>query len=177
MEFLLHYQPQVSLVSGQVEAVEALIRWQHRSWDCSAPVSSSRWQNIGGLIVPIGRWVINEAIRRRIWQELGIRAGLPSIFPPCSSSSKVLWMTLRARLREHGVTGECLEIRLTESVHGGCKFGEQDARRFEGPRGVARAVDDFGTGYSPCPILKRYPIDKIRSTDRSSAMSPAIRTM
>ena len=167
VEFLLHYQPQVSLVSGQVEAVEALIRWQHPELGLLGPGQFISVAEHRGLIVPIGRWVINEAIRQaRIWQELGIKSRIAINLSAVQFKQQSLVDDIAARLREHGVTGECLEIELTESLFMEDVNSVSKTLGRLKDLGVSLAVDDFGTGYSSLSYLKRYPIDKIK-IDRS----------
>jgi diguanylate cyclase (GGDEF)-like protein/PAS domain S-box-containing protein len=167
VEFLLHYQPQVSLVTGEVESVEALIRWQHPELGLLGPGQFISVAEHRGLIVPIGRWVINEAIRQaRVWQELGIKNRIAINLSAVQFKQQSLVDDIAARLREHGVTGECIEIELTESLFMEDVNSVSKTLGRLKDLGVSLAVDDFGTGYSSLSYLKRYPIDKIK-IDRS----------
>ncbi len=167
VEFRLHYQPQVDLVTGNIETIEALIRWQHPELGLLGPGQFISVAEHRGLIVPIGRWVINEALAQaRKWQELGIRNRIAINLSAVQFKQQGLVDDIAARLREYGVSGESIEIELTESL-----FMEdvQAVSKTLGrlkDLGVSLAVDDFGTGYSSLSYLKRYPIDKIK-IDRS----------
>ncbi|MBL8514804.1 MAG: EAL domain-containing protein [Betaproteobacteria bacterium] len=167
VEFLLHYQPQVSLQSGQVESVEALIRWQHPELGLLGPGQFISVAEHRGLIVPIGRWVINEAIRQaRVWHDAGIKNRIAINLSAVQFKQQSLVDDIAARLREHGVTGECIEIELTESLFMEDVNSVSKTLGRLKDLGVSLAVDDFGTGYSSLSYLKRYPIDKIK-IDRS----------
>ena len=120
-----------------------------------------------GLIMPIGRWVINEAIRQaRAWAEVGIRVPIALNLSAVQFKQKDLVEDIAARLREHGVSGEMLELELTESLFMEDVNATSKTLHRLKDLGVSLAVDDFGTGYSSLSYLKRYPIDKIK-IDRS----------
>ncbi len=167
LEFLLHYQPEVETVSGAVNSVEALIRWRHPDLGLLGPDQFISVAEHRGLIVPIGRWVINEAIRQaRAWSDQGTRTPIAVNLSAIQFKQKDLVEDIAARLKEHGVPGDMLELELTESLF----MEDVNAMSRTLGRlkdlGISLAVDDFGTGYSSLSYLKRYPIDKIK-IDRS----------
>jgi diguanylate cyclase (GGDEF)-like protein/PAS domain S-box-containing protein len=167
VEFLLHYQPQVELASGRVQALEALIRWKHPELGVLGPDQFISVAERRGLIVPIGRWVINEAIRQvRVWRDHGVEARVAINLSAVQFKQKDLVDDIAARLREHGVSGTQLEIELTESLFMGDVNAVTRTLGQLRDLGVTLAVDDFGTGYSSLSYLKRFPIDKIK-IDRS----------
>lgn len=167
LEFTLHYQPEVSTNTRQPTAVEALIRWNHPELGLLGPDQFISVAEHRGMIVPIGRWVINEAIRQaREWADLGMVIPIAINLSAVQFKQKDLVEDIAARLKEHGVSGEMIELELTESLF----LEDVSAMTKTLGRlkdiGVTLAVDDFGTGYSSLSYLKRYPIDKVK-IDRS----------
>jgi diguanylate cyclase (GGDEF)-like protein/PAS domain S-box-containing protein len=167
VEFLLHYQPQVDLATGRVESLEALIRWRHPELGIVGPDQFISVAEHRGLIVPIGRWVINEAIRQvRAWRDAGFNVRVAINLSAMQFKQKDLVDDIAARLRAHEVPGSQLEIELTESLFMDDVNAVTKTLGRLRDLGVTLAVDDFGTGYSSLSYLKRYPIDKIK-IDRS----------
>lgn len=163
-QFVLHYQPQVSLHTGNVTGVEALIRWQRDDGSIVAPNDFIPAAERTKLIIPIGRWVIEEACRQiRRWQD----AGLPAIRVAVNVSAQQflagdLDAVVAAALTDNNVAPHCLEIELTESV---LMQAPAEATRMLGrikSTGVSVALDDFGTGYSSLAYLGQFPIDTLK---------------
>jgi diguanylate cyclase (GGDEF)-like protein/PAS domain S-box-containing protein len=163
-EFVLHYQPQVDLASGQVTGVEALIRWRHPDLGMVSPAQFIPVAEETGLIVPISNWVLRQACTQcASWQATTGR--------PSQISVNVSSLQFRHRdfvelvsetLQRTGLPAGSLELELTESVvmHDADAviaklFSLQEA-------GVRLAIDDFGTGYSSLSYLKRFPIDRLK---------------
>jgi diguanylate cyclase (GGDEF)-like protein/PAS domain S-box-containing protein len=163
-EFLLHYQPQIDLATGQVIGVEALLRWQHPEFGLVPPGRFIPIAEDSGLIVPIGEWVLREACRQAAaWQ----RSGLPELVMAVNLSAvqfrrgNVEETVLRA-LAQSGLAPAALELELTESIL--IQDVEQvlaSVRRLK-QLGVKLSIDDFGTGYSSLSYLKRFDIDKLK---------------
>jgi len=163
-EFELHYQPKVSLETGAITAVEALIRWRHPQRGLVPPAQFIPVAEACGAIVPIGRWVLGEACRQsRAWRD----AGLPPIriainVSPLELRDRDFVATVRAILQKADLEPCCLELELTET------FLMQDtmvtAAVLEALKdlGVTLALDDFGTGYSSLSRLQRFPIDTLK---------------
>ena len=167
LEFTLHYQPEVRTNTGQPTAVEALIRWKHPELGLLGPDQFISVAEHRGLIMPIGRWVINEAIRQaREWADLGMAIPIAINLSAIQFKQKDLVEDIAARLKEHGISGEMIELELTESLF--LEDVQAMARTLGRLKdlGVTLSVDDFGTGYSSLAYLKRYPIDKVK-IDRS----------
>jgi diguanylate cyclase (GGDEF)-like protein/PAS domain S-box-containing protein len=167
-EFLLHYQPEVNLDTGEITGVEALIRWQQPDRGLIAPSQFVPVAEDCGLIVHIGRWVLREACRQaRAWQN----AGLPPL-PIAVNVSAVEFRDkgfvegVRAILSETGLQARYLELELTERVL--MQDAESTASVLQELKmmGVHLAVDDFGTGYSSLSYLRQFPIDVLK-IDRS----------
>ncbi|MDB5901701.1 MAG: hypothetical protein JWM26_579 [Betaproteobacteria bacterium] len=167
-EFELHYQPKVELADGSVVGMEALVRWRHPRKGLVSPDQFIPLAEESGLIVPIGRWVIEEACRQnKAWQD----AGMPHLRVAVNISGlqfrqKDLLESIGYALGSSGLAPECLEVEITESV---VMQNASDAivtlERLSA-MGVHVSIDDFGTGYSSLSYLKRFPIDKLK-IDRS----------
>jgi len=163
-EFLLHYQPKVSLLTGKIIGAEALIRWQQPDRALIPPAQFVPIAEDCGLILQIGRWVLREVCTQaRAWQA----AGLPPL-PVAVNVSAVEFRDkdfvecVRATLRETGLDARCLELELTESVlmeHGDSTTSLLQALKL---MGVRLALDDFGTGYSSLTYLREFPIDVLK---------------
>ena len=167
VEFTLHYQPEIHTNTGRPTAMEALIRWKHPELGLLGPDQFISVAEHRGMIVPIGRWVINEAIRQaREWADLGMSIPIAINLSAIQFKQKDLVESIAACLTQHGVSGEMIELELTESLF----LEDVSAMTTTLGRlkdlGVTLAVDDFGTGYSSLSYLKRYPIDKVK-IDRS----------
>jgi diguanylate cyclase (GGDEF)-like protein/PAS domain S-box-containing protein len=167
LEFTLHYQPVIRTDTKQPVTMEALVRWQHPELGLLGPDHFISVAEHRGLIIPIGRWVINEAIyQAREWANLGVAIPVAINLSAVQFKQKDLVEDIANRLNEYGVSGEMLELELTESLF----LEDVNAMSKTLGRlkdlGVSLAVDDFGTGYSSLAYLKRYPIDKVK-IDRS----------
>ncbi len=167
-EFLLHYQPKIDIVSGNITGMEALVRWQHPDKGMVPPAQFIPLAEETGLIVPIGEWVLRTACaQNREWQ----RQGFPSLrvavnLSPRQFRQKNLVPEVAAILREAGLDAGLLELEITESmmVHDPV----QTVKLLTELRatGIYLSIDDFGTGYSSLAHLKRFPIHSIK-IDRS----------
>jgi diguanylate cyclase (GGDEF)-like protein len=170
-EFRVHFQPEVSIETGTVVGVEALVRWEHPERGLVPPADFIALAEETGLIVPIGEWVLREACRHaRRWQvERG--DGEERLTVRVNVSARQLaegkfFDTVRSALTESGMdpAGLCLEV--TESVL--IEDPESSAETLAELKslGLQIAVDDFGTGYSSLEHLRRFPIDSVK-IDRS----------
>ena len=167
VEFVLHYQPEVVSQTGVISAVEALIRWQHPDLGLLGPDKFISFAEHRGLIMPIGRWVINEAIRQcKEWLDVGLRIPIAINISAVQFKQKDLVELIAANLKSYDLPGELLELELTESLFLEDVTAMTKTLSRLKDLGVTLAVDDFGTGYSSLAYLKRYPIDKIK-IDRS----------
>ncbi len=163
-EFLLLYQPQVNLQSGQIFGVEALIRWQHPALGMVAPAKFIPLAEETGLIVPIGDWVLRTACRQnKAWQD----AGLPPITMSVNVSArqfkeKSLVSRVAYALQESGLEARYLELELTESlIMQDLQQAIATMRELQ-VMGVQLSIDDFGTGYSSLSALKSFPISRLK---------------
>ena len=167
-EFMLHYQPQVNLESGQIVGMEALIRWQHPELGVVAPGRFISVAEETGLIVPIGAWVMRTACaQNKAWQD----AGLGSLRVAVNLSARQfgapnLMADIAAVLEHTGLAANLLEIELTESLFMSDVTLAVELLHAMKKLGVNLSIDDFGTGYSSLSYLSRFPIDVLK-IDRS----------
>jgi EAL domain-containing protein (putative c-di-GMP-specific phosphodiesterase class I) len=167
-EFELHYQPKVDIHSGRVVGMEALVRWRHPKKGLIAPNDFIPLAEDTGLIVPIGRWVIEEACaQNKAWQDAGFaKVGVAVNISGVQFRQKDLLDTIAHALAASGLPPEYLEVEITESVV--MQNASEAIVTLEklSQMGVQVSIDDFGTGYSSLSYLKRFPIDKLK-IDRS----------
>ena len=181
-EFVLHFQPIISLADGTICGLEALIRWAHPELGLLSPDDFIPAAEETGLILPIGQWVLQEACRRvRRWR---VRFGddqVRSVGVNLSAkqfSQIDLMEQIWDAVRESGVPADALRLEITESA----VMDSADAAvvllgRLKG-LGVQVSLDDFGTGYSSLSYLHRFPLDALK-IDRSfvGQMGSDARTM
>lgn len=167
-QFEVHYQPKIDVVSGQMNSVEALLRWRHPTRGLMGPDNFIPLAEETGLMFGIGEWVLKEACRQaRSWQ----RDGLPFLriavnVSPVHFRQPRFLEAVRNALIENDLDPRFLEIELTESTvmdnaESSINILEELSRM-----GVIVSIDDFGTGYSSMSYLRRFPIDKLK-IDRS----------
>jgi diguanylate cyclase (GGDEF)-like protein/PAS domain S-box-containing protein len=167
-QFLLHYQPRIDLTSGVWLGAEALIRWQVSPQEIISPGRFIPLAEETGLIVPIGRWVLETACRQnKAWQDMGLAPMVVSVNVSARQFHQDDFVqTVVTVLKNSGLEARYLEIELTESMvmHDAEKLVAMldELKRI----GVQMSVDDFGTGYSSLSYLKRFPVDRLK-IDRS----------
>ena len=163
-EFVLYYQPIISLASGAITGVEALLRWQHPQWGLTAPGRFIEIAEASGLIVPLGEWVLNEACAQAAaWCGRGLPAVQISVNISARQLRNVdLLKVIGDALGRHGLQGQQLKLEITESLL--MEKPQESARLLAAVKalGVAIAVDDFGTGYSSLAYLKHFPLDTLK---------------
>lgn len=167
-ELVLHYQPKVDTVSGHICGVEVLVRWQHPELGLLQPKDFIGLAEESGLIVPLTRWVLQQACR----QNAGWRAaGLPDIRMAVNLSAREfeaahLHAELVEVLRETAMPPSLLELEITESMMmQNAAQGVETLARLK-VLGIHVALDDFGVGYSSLSHLKHLPVDVLK-IDRS----------
>lgn len=166
-ELVLHYQPQFDISTKRIVGTEALIRWNHPTRGMVPPNDFIPLAEETGLIVPIGRWVIETACRQNIfWQQEGLE---PMPVAVNLSSRQFhqpdLIETIRNILEETGLDPSLLVLEITESMTMNVEHTLDTLRGLQ-LLGLKISVDDFGTGYSSLYYLKKFPIDKLK-IDRS----------
>lgn len=163
-EFLLYYQPQFSLASGLIVGAEALLRWQHPEWGLVAPGRFIPVAEDSGLIVPIGEWVLREACRQaRVWQEAGLMPITVAVnLSALQFKRSDLLATVTGTLAENGLTPDCLELELTESILIQDVDSALKVVREMREMGLKLSIDDFGTGYSSLSYLQKLAVHKLK---------------
>jgi diguanylate cyclase (GGDEF)-like protein/PAS domain S-box-containing protein len=169
-QFTLRYQPLVALSSGEIRGVEALVRWEHPVRGMVMPAEFIGLAEESGLIVRLGRWVMNEACRQaRAWQEefprrraltMSVNLSVKQLQDPG------LVDDVAACLGRSGLDPGLLTLEITESVLMRDTEFTMDALTRLKALGLRIAIDDFGTGYSSLSYLRQFPIDSLK-IDRS----------
>jgi diguanylate cyclase len=168
-EFRLLYQPQVDLRTGEVTGVEALVRWDHPQRGLLAPADFLSLAEETGLIVPIGNWVLEEALRQgEQWRAArpGSQFQISVNLSARQHEDPNLVRNIETALATTGTDPSNLCLEITETV----VMEDVDAtlRIFDALKqlGAKLSVDDFGTGYSSLASLRRFPVDSLK-VDRS----------
>jgi len=164
-QFVLHYQPIVSLITGEIRHFEALVRWKRPSGELVAPGQFIPLAEESGLILPLGRWVLNEACRQLAeWRERGIKAALAVNVASKQFSQPTFLEEVQSALSATQTPASCLHIEITEGTTMDPRAVETCERLSK--LGVKLHLDDFGTGYSSLTYLTRMPIHSLK-VDRS----------
>jgi diguanylate cyclase len=167
-EFRLHYQPQVSLATGQLTGAEALVRWLHPQRGLLAPGDFIAVMEETGLIGRLGEWVLREALHQwAAWAKHGWV--LPQIAVNVSGlqlQQAGLTAKVRAALQDTGADPAALCLELTETAIIDSTAQVTQTLQAIRQMGVRLALDDFGTGYSSLTYLRRFEIDELK-IDRS----------
>ncbi|HOL36532.1 MAG TPA: EAL domain-containing protein [Rubrivivax sp.] len=165
--FRLQYQPQLRLADGVVIGAEALLRWRDPELGEVPPQRFIPVAEESGFIVPIGDWVLAQAVRQAVlWHQRGLAVPIAVNVSALQFQQPHFVERVASVLAVAGLPAGLLELELTESIllH---DAEEALARLCALARiGVRLAIDDFGTGYSSLVYLKRFPIDKLK-IDRS----------
>ncbi|MEA5566847.1 putative bifunctional diguanylate cyclase/phosphodiesterase [Anabaena sp. UHCC 0399] len=167
-EIIVYYQPLIDLPSGEIKAVEALVRWQHPTRGLVSPAQFIPIAEANGLIIEIGEWVLRTACAQNLaWQ----RAGLPPLRMSVNLSARQfeqadLVKVVNQILQETNLHPSYLELEVTESFL--MTDVQRSVKTLKKLRelGVWLALDDFGTGYSSLNYLKQFPVNMIK-IDRS----------
>ena len=167
-EFVLHYQPQISIETGAVIGLETLLRWQHPVQGLIAPGLFIPLLEEHGQMVEVGRWVLRSACAQNAaWQS----EGLPPVRVGVNLSAQQFYRgdivkTVQDALQDSGLAPEWLELELTESLTLDDTEATLRIMRDLKALGVTLSLDDFGTGWSSLGYLRRFPLDRIK-IDRS----------
>jgi predicted signal transduction protein with EAL and GGDEF domain len=166
-ELTLFYQPKFD-IKGSITGVEALLRWQHPKMGDIPPNKFIPIAEASGLIIPIGRWVLETACRQNVaWQKAGYAAISVAVnLSPKQFSDDCLVEFIDQVLAQTGHAPHLLQLEITESMIMQNLDQARATMRALNTRHVRLAIDDFGTGYSSLSLMKHFPIDTIK-IDRS----------
>ncbi len=165
--FRLHYQPQVSLADGRITGAEALLRWRDPEMGEVPPARFIPVAEDSGFIVPIGDWVLSQAVRQAaLWHSRGLSMPVAVNVSALQFEQGHFVDRVASVLAVSGLPPALLELELTESIL--VHDADEALHRLHALArlGVKMSIDDFGTGYSSLAYLKRFPIDKLK-IDRS----------
>jgi EAL domain-containing protein (putative c-di-GMP-specific phosphodiesterase class I) len=169
-ELILHYQPKIDLVTGRTLGVEALIRWNHPSGKLLMPGQFMAEVECHELMVPITKWVINDALRTlRAWRDVGQDLTMAvNIGAHCLAQGAHLFETVDELIETWGIPADRLTFELTESALIDTAVPGLMTRLEEMDEQLS--IDDFGTGYSSLVYLQRLPVVELK-VDRSFVTS------
>ncbi len=160
-ELLLHYQPRLHIPTGEVNALEALVRWQHPQHGLVPPSEFIPVAEQSDLIHPLTAWVAGEAVRQlRGFSEVGLDLSVAINISARNLEDQQLPLMMAGLLRAHGVGAAKLRLEMTETV-----VMASDWQQVLGQLhalGLSVSIDDFGVGYSSLAYLQRLPVDEIK---------------
>ena len=163
-EFVVHYQPQVTIPDFHLVGMEALVRWKHPSLGLLYPSEFVPLAEDSGLIIALGDWVMRVAcLQNKLWQDKGLAPMRLSVnFSARQFQQPSFISTVAEILKETNLDPRWLEMELTESSI--MKEPELAIEKLHELKlmGIKVAIDDFGTGYSSLNYLKRFPIDTLK---------------
>ena len=170
-QFVLHYQPQFDVTSGQLVGFEALVRWQHPTRGLVPPGTFIPLAEDSGLIVPLGTWVLQEAARQAsAWTRTRPGLSMSVNVSALQFAQKNFLQDVTRILHASRLPPEALVLELTESLVMSDVDRAVEVMNHLRQAGVRVAMDDFGTGYSSLGLLQRLPIDVLK-IDRSFVQS------
>nr|WP_051303471.1 GGDEF and EAL domain-containing protein [Comamonas composti] len=163
-QLYLHYQPQVTLSTGHVCSVEALLRWEHPELGLVSPGEFIPVAEASGQILQIGEWVLNQALRQLgAWRKAGLHGLKMAVnLSAIQFHQQQLPELINRILQETQVPADALELELTEGVAVNDPHAATLTMDRLRSQGVRLSMDDFGTGYSSLSQLKRFQIYKLK---------------
>jgi diguanylate cyclase (GGDEF)-like protein/PAS domain S-box-containing protein len=167
-ELFLVYQPQISLVTGKIVGVEALVRWKHNTLGYISPMEFISIAEDTGDILPIGQWVLTTACNQaKLWQDKGLSFFKISVnLSPIQLRQKNIFNSIMSTIENIKVDPKTIEIEITEGTMMEDMEKAISILNKLKKQGIQIAIDDFGTGYSSLGYLRKIPIDKLK-IDRS----------
>ena len=170
-ELFLHYQPLVSLTTGRVIGMEALLRWHHPKLGVISPATFIPLAEETGLIVPIGEWALKQSCKQAkgLCDDLGMDLSVSVNLSPRQFEQSNLLQVIDEALEESGLPPRLLQVELTENtlmINSASNLEKLQRIRQLGAR---VAIDDFGTGFCSFSYLLQYPVDRLK-IDQSFVM-------
>jgi diguanylate cyclase (GGDEF)-like protein len=170
-EMRLVYQPVIDVDSGKIAAVEALLRWDHPERGMVPPLDFIPVAEESGLIVPLGDWVLREAMRKAAhWRPMAPPGEVPVVVSVNLSARQMaerdLVASVKRALEETGVEPPQIALEITETVLVEDTVAAAETLHALEDLGVKLVLDDFGTGYSSLGYVKRFPLSFLK-IDRS----------
>jgi len=163
-EFMLFYQPQVNIQTGQLIGVEALIRWLQPDLVLTRPGEFIPLAEQTGLIIPMGEWVLRHACEQtKAWQQAGLKAMCMTVNVSAMQFKQDNFLnTISQILSDTGLDPHSLQLELTESTV--MQNSENTIKKLRALQamGVQTSIDDFGTGYSSLKYLKHFPLSTLK---------------
>jgi diguanylate cyclase (GGDEF)-like protein/PAS domain S-box-containing protein len=163
-EFNMHYQPQISLTTGAVTGMEALLRWNHPKLGHVSPAQFIPLAEETGLIVPIGEWAFMTSCceAKAIQDELGVDLTISVNLSPRQFQQKNLVHVVENSLLKSGLSPDRLQIEITENML--MSNSEDVLNKLQKMRelGVRISIDDFGTGFCSFSYLLQYQVDQLK---------------
>ncbi|MBU4440031.1 MAG: GGDEF domain-containing phosphodiesterase, partial [Firmicutes bacterium] len=163
-ELSLHYQPQIQVGTEEIIGIEALLRWYNPNLGHVSPVQFIPVAERTELIIPIGNWVLEEAIKQnKKWMELTERKIVVAVnLSPVQFRKSDLVKIIKQLLEKYQLPAELLEIEITENVLVENMLSIRSELEKIKAMGVKVAIDDFGTGYSSLKYLQNLNFDKLK---------------
>ncbi|PTV96434.1 diguanylate cyclase/phosphodiesterase [Rhodobacter aestuarii] len=163
-QFELHYQPQVDLATGEVVALEALLRWRHPDWGLLMPADFMDVLGDSVLSLQVGEWVLREACRQvAAWnRDLARPLTIAVNIFPRQFDRKILPALVSTVLKETGLPPNLLDIEITEDTALAHVSDAAETLAALRVLGVGLVLDDFGTGYASLASLARHPVHKLK---------------
>jgi diguanylate cyclase (GGDEF)-like protein len=169
-ELVLHYQPKAVLASGEVQSVEALVRWQHPERGLVFPDQFIPLAQQTALIKPLTLYVLEEAVRQCVeWEKHGVSLGVAVNLSPRNLLDTKFPEHVKDVLHKYQFNPHLLELEITESAMLANPFRTKTVLEELGRMGIRLSIDDFGIGYSSLAYLKGLPVNEIK-IDRSFVM-------
>ncbi len=159
----LYYQPKMNIASGNIESVEALIRWNHPEKGIIGPIQFIQLAEERGLIIEIGEWVLRTACQQaKQWSDMGLDISIAVNLSAVQIQQKGFSDLVLDIVKETEIYPRQLELEVTETIlMNNVDIASQVLNRLHS-RGISISIDDFGTGYSSLSYLKQLPISALK---------------